>query len=56
VVASEPDMPCNPDYECEAAAGAKPACPACPACPERPAKVTKARAPGAAVKLGRSGA
>jgi len=56
VVASEPDMPCNPGLGCEASTGAKLACPACPACPERPAKITKARAPGAAAKLGRSGA
>jgi hypothetical protein len=56
VIASEPDMPCNPDVGCEAAAEAKLVCPACPACPERPTKITKARAPGAAAKLGRSGA
>ena len=56
MIVSEPDMPCNPDVGCEAAAGAKLACPACPACPERPAKSTEARAPGAATKLGRSGA
>jgi hypothetical protein len=55
VIASEPDMPCAPDYECEAAAAAELACPACPACPDRPAKAAETRARRAA-RIGRSGA
>jgi hypothetical protein len=56
VVASEPDVTCNPDLGCEAMAGAKLSCPACPACPERVVKVKVVRAPRTAAKLGRSGA